>query len=269
MGKLFKNFRKKIIEEGSLSKYLKYALGEILLTILGIILALQVHTWAEDRFDRQELESIAGNLTTEFELNKKNLEQTLESLKSCLKNAKIVIGLVGKDKATLQQYNLDSLLAVSFQYKKFSASQDVIAVLITSNELKLLEDPLMKQSLYDWSSNTSTLADRFDDMDTNTSKVFTYLTQHYSLKDLDYYTSERLLGKSNLTIDKFAVFGDIVFENHIDNHIYYMHSYVTALQETGKIIDEILKNSEKYKTPEGENPQKARLKHEEDEELLP
>jgi hypothetical protein len=268
MSKFFKTLRKRILTGGTFSKYLKYAFGEILLTILGIILALQIHTWAEDRFDRQELESIAGNLSTEFELNKKKLETTLESLQSCLKSAKIVIGLVGKDKTTLRQYNLDSLLAVSFQYKKFGASQDVIAVLINSNELKLLEDSSMKQSLYDWSSDTSTLADRFDDLDTNTSKVFGYLTQNYSLKDLDYYTSERLLGKSNLPVDKFAVFDDIVFENHLDNHIYYLHSYVTALQQTAEIIDRILQNSEKYKVPEGETPHKARLKHKE-EELLP
>ena len=45
----FRNIRKKLVAEGHLSKYFWYAIGEIILVMIGILLALQVNNWNEDR----------------------------------------------------------------------------------------------------------------------------------------------------------------------------------------------------------------------------
>lgn len=42
------------METGKIGKYLKYALGEILLVMIGILLALQVNNWNESRIERNE-----------------------------------------------------------------------------------------------------------------------------------------------------------------------------------------------------------------------
>jgi len=44
---LFRRLRQKLISSGSLTKYLLYALGEILLVVLGILIALQINNWNE------------------------------------------------------------------------------------------------------------------------------------------------------------------------------------------------------------------------------
>lgn len=49
MIKLFRNIRQKLLTEGKTSNYLKYAIGEILLVMIGILLALQVSIWNENR----------------------------------------------------------------------------------------------------------------------------------------------------------------------------------------------------------------------------
>lgn len=55
MIKVFRNIRKKLINVGKTSKYLKYAIGEIFLVVIGILIALQVSTWNEQRkLDKQE-----------------------------------------------------------------------------------------------------------------------------------------------------------------------------------------------------------------------
>jgi hypothetical protein len=246
MSKIFKNLRKNFIEEGEFVRYLKYAFGEIILTILGILLALQVHVWTQKRSDTNDVKTIIGNLQNEFVQNKQNLTTALNELETSLKNAKFVIGLVGQSESELRQYNLDSLLAASIRYKEFNPSQDVISVLLSSGKLKLIKDDPMRNALYAWASNEVTRNNVSDDLANSLSKFITYLTQNYSLKDFDYYTSERLLGRSNLKIDKFAIFQDIVFENHLDNAIYHLHSYSEVLKETSRIIDEILKHSKKY-----------------------
>ena len=43
MIKFFRNIRQQLLGEGKTGKYLKYALGEILLVMIGILLALQVN----------------------------------------------------------------------------------------------------------------------------------------------------------------------------------------------------------------------------------
>jgi len=44
---LFRNIRQKLIASGSITKYLLYAIGEILLVVIGILTALQVNNWNE------------------------------------------------------------------------------------------------------------------------------------------------------------------------------------------------------------------------------
>lgn len=57
MIKLFRNLRKSFISEGNTQKYLKYAIGEILLVVVGILIALQVSNWnTKKKLEKKELE---------------------------------------------------------------------------------------------------------------------------------------------------------------------------------------------------------------------
>ena len=49
----FRHIRKKLLTQNKVSKYLLYAIGEILLVVVGILIALQVNNWNEDRLSRQ------------------------------------------------------------------------------------------------------------------------------------------------------------------------------------------------------------------------
>lgn len=221
-------------------KYLKHASGEILLTVIGIIIGLQVHVWTEKKVDEREVQRIMSNLGDEFVLNEENLQACQNELLKSLDNTKELIGLIGTKESQLKTLNIDSLMAVSFAYKKFAPSEDVISVLLETGNLKLITDDKMRNLLYTWSGNKQEMRNRFEDLESNTHKLFSYLTLHYPLKDLDYYTSERLLGKSKLTINKYLIFQDIEFENHLDNQIYYMHSYLEGLDQTDQIMKEIV-----------------------------
>ena len=49
MTRFFKNIRKKLATENKVGAYLRYAIGEILLVVIGILIALQVSNWNEQR----------------------------------------------------------------------------------------------------------------------------------------------------------------------------------------------------------------------------
>ncbi|MBT8386227.1 MAG: hypothetical protein KJO12_02355, partial [Ignavibacteria bacterium] len=50
--KLFRNLRQTLIKEGKLKRYLLYAVGEILLVMIGLSLAFQLDNWNEDRIKK-------------------------------------------------------------------------------------------------------------------------------------------------------------------------------------------------------------------------
>ena len=47
--KLFRSLRQSLIKEGNIKRYLIYAVGEILLVMIGISLAFQVSNWDDNR----------------------------------------------------------------------------------------------------------------------------------------------------------------------------------------------------------------------------
>ena len=49
MIKFFRHIRRNLMETGKTGRYFKYAIGEIILVMIGILLALQVNNWNESR----------------------------------------------------------------------------------------------------------------------------------------------------------------------------------------------------------------------------
>ena len=66
MIKFFRNVRKNLLSQGKTTNYLKYAVGEIVLVVIGILIALQINNWnesrKEDKLARQYLQGIENNL---------------------------------------------------------------------------------------------------------------------------------------------------------------------------------------------------------------
>ena len=61
MSKLFRKIRQRLIAEGRLKRYLLYAVGEIILVVVGILIALQINNWNELRKQSKvEIEILEG-----------------------------------------------------------------------------------------------------------------------------------------------------------------------------------------------------------------
>ena len=69
---LFRKIRRKILSENQFSKYALYAIGEILLAVIGILIALQINNWNELRKERRAEWVALNDLKFEFEKNRTN-----------------------------------------------------------------------------------------------------------------------------------------------------------------------------------------------------
>ncbi|MFN1835246.1 DUF6090 family protein [Balneola sp. MJW-20] len=75
---LLRRIRQKLIDSGSVTKYLLYATGEILLVVVGILIALQVNNWNEEKRALTQLESNFQNLVEDIQSNKEQLLELKE-----------------------------------------------------------------------------------------------------------------------------------------------------------------------------------------------
>ena len=66
MTRLFKNIRKELASENKVMAYLRYAVGEIVLLVIGILIALQVNNWNEHRKSKQELNQLKTSLISDL-----------------------------------------------------------------------------------------------------------------------------------------------------------------------------------------------------------
>ena len=70
MIKLFRRIRQRLLSENKFSKYLIYAAGEIVLVVIGILIALKINHWNNYATDREKEKAILEEVNREFRLNK-------------------------------------------------------------------------------------------------------------------------------------------------------------------------------------------------------
>ena len=84
MIKFFRKIRYNLMEKNKTGKYLKYAIGEIILVMIGILLALQVNNWNEKKNNinqaEKHLETVKLNLKDDIIQAEKLLSETQTTL---------------------------------------------------------------------------------------------------------------------------------------------------------------------------------------------
>ena len=70
MIKFFRKIRFTLMEQNKTSRYFKYAIGEIILVVIGILIALGINNWNNNRLNEQRNQELLVKLVNELNLNK-------------------------------------------------------------------------------------------------------------------------------------------------------------------------------------------------------
>ena len=92
MIKFFRNIRQNLIMENKTSKYLKYAIGEIVLVVIGILIAIQLNSAKDNKNKRIEEITRLENILSDLNQDKAELKKIIERRKSKANSAKIMEG---------------------------------------------------------------------------------------------------------------------------------------------------------------------------------
>jgi len=99
MIRFFPQLRKKLLTENRFSRYLLYAIGEIFLVVIGILIALQINNWNERIKHRVKEREILIDLVENLKINIKTLEINIEQLKLFDKSSEFVLSSLNNKRA--------------------------------------------------------------------------------------------------------------------------------------------------------------------------
>ena len=91
MIKFFRKIRQKLLMENKTSKYFKYAIGEIILVVIGILIALQVNNWNENRKLKSYENQLLFQLKSDFNLNANDLRLNIKLQNKIINSSNIIL----------------------------------------------------------------------------------------------------------------------------------------------------------------------------------
>ena len=224
MIKLFRKIRQKLLSENKFSKYLIYAIGEIVLVVIGILIALQVNNWNEIRKFNKEGVKIMQELKSEFSDNRIILTERIRLLDNANNCVRTVLEFMNKESAEIQQTNIDSIINKSLVYGNYNPANSTILELISSGKLNLIKNNSLKKNLFKWLQILEDSDEDFKNQDLQTATLLIpYLYKNISIKNLNtYYKYMEVEKKSELfTGDYSKVFHDLEFENLYQDKLFW------------------------------------------------
>ena len=145
MIKFFRKIRQNLLSEGKTEKYLKYAIGEIILVVIGILIALQINNWNEKRKERNKEDQLIDVLITDLQSKKAEFTSDLAIGKSIIRNSDVSINY-WKKSSDIDTLNLKYLLKYLAEDEWFFNENSPVYATIAGSELwKQLPDSLNRQ----------------------------------------------------------------------------------------------------------------------------
>ena len=144
---LFRRIRQKLIASGSITKYLLYAVGEILLVVIGILIALQVNNWNQGRIDANKEQRYITELSRDLRAQLQEIEFFKERESSSLKRLNSLIDLMDETEAIKVNADIAGLFFSIFERTSFTIKDPTFTELIATGNIELIRNEALRNSI--------------------------------------------------------------------------------------------------------------------------
>jgi hypothetical protein len=148
MIKFFRKIRQNLLSQGKTGRYFKYAIGEIILVVIGILIALQINNWNEERKVASIQLKYLKLLKSEVESNIKYLDLELGYIENLLNAQKEVFRLIDSPKDTLSEMHVSKVFFTAFStIISLNHTNNAFTEIKSSGELKNIENDSLRTML--------------------------------------------------------------------------------------------------------------------------
>jgi hypothetical protein len=144
--KIFRFLRKQFLASNKIGSYLKYAIGEIALVVIGILIALQINNWNSLKIKKKEEIQTYEQIKRQISEDQKELIQ-VRNLNNyhTLQFEKAIQIISSKNKTKID--SLAILTMTLSQYSDFNCSSKIYETLVNSGDIKLLKNMTISNKL--------------------------------------------------------------------------------------------------------------------------
>jgi len=216
--------------ENKTGKYFKYAIGEIILVVIGILIAIQLNEWRNDSLNTEQKQKVLLALKTDFEVNLTRLDtvyyyQEQSSLK--FRKSKDLIDSVNY--VTDNTIFKENLRHGGYGYS-YNPINGALRSAVSSGDIHLIKNERLIELLFSWED---LVLDSYEEIE---------ILQKYSMETyvplLHKYTQVREIFKniirgngSSHPSDFVGLFKDPLFENYTQQIIFNSNNYLKELEE--------------------------------------
>lgn len=172
MFRFFRQLRHRLLRDNRLGRYLFYALGEILLVVIGILIALQIDNWNEDRKRKQQEIALLGDMKTDLQEISRDLQFGKDMNLSTVTNFRTLLAAIDRDEPWSPKIDSASVFINYFHVPRFRRT--------TYESLKSQPGILTNERL------KRSISDLYD-------RRFTYLTEDQLKIEWAIYNQQTLL----------------------------------------------------------------------------
>ena len=153
MIKFFRKIRQNLLFENRTGKYLKYAIGEIVLVVIGILIALQINNWNDMKKNKVVEHQLLTALLQEFESNLIILDSTRLANQRIYKTAIKIGEFTGPSLPSIDEKDLSMYMVGAFKFKpRFVPNLGTMNEINNSGKLSLITDQNLRKSISEWLS---------------------------------------------------------------------------------------------------------------------
>jgi hypothetical protein len=246
MIKIFRNVRQRLLTENKFSKYLLYAIGEIVLVVIGILIALQINDWSQKNKNDQLANVYLMDFRHDLETDIETLTKRININKIVSKTAdSIFLTLATKNKLSNEEllnfYNQNGVM-VAESY--FIPEKITIRQFESGNNAHLISSKTLKDNLFKYYSKN----DR-NEMN-NEKSVQLYQHLFYSKEiiqpllsgDIIYIIEGSTLGRPNLDLNDLRMNTEYIWsigakKNTTENQTLRYENIKAMAEDLIKMID--------------------------------
>jgi len=253
MFRFFRQIRQRLLTNNRFSKYLLYAIGEILLVVIGILIALQVNNWNEERKERRVEIKFFRNLKNDLHADIERLDYMIDLATTKVKASQNVKLLSDRDSVgSLYDFSddmLDLIFVDEFKpndntYDEMKSSGNFSSIRNDSLKLKLMN---LRKTYVDIEGSQKHMRNDFDlfladfEKYIDWGKYFDLRKSNIPKLDFVYDSVYIESHTSHMNAEVQELFRNKIFLNNIFllevNYAYHIDLLNTTKTQIGEIMD--------------------------------
>jgi hypothetical protein len=251
MIKFFRKIRQNLLMENKTGKYFKYAIGEILLVVIGILIALQINNWNEDNKQQFKSENLKTRLQNQINQNIQLTEKKAGDIKIRIEKMTRLMLMIGEPLETFDFKELDGKFNIILTDFHLGLDLNTLAEAQDNGEIASIKNDSLRVALYKLATINETIEERETVANgDNLNFVVPYFYKNLNGRNIasnsDINHREKI-GYSKLNNHNYSkIINDREFENLLDYRIYYSQEMLDRynyLQEYLEYIKMLLDKS--------------------------